>query len=131
MNNTVTLVGNLGQDPELRYTAKGLAQVRFSVATSYGKDDNKKTTWHSCVAWGEMAEAIASEFVKGNRAIVMGRYEVSEYTTKNGEKKKTHEVIVDDCGTSLRWGKSEKRAKYSDNPSMSGNRETFDEEEPF
>lgn len=128
MNNNITIIGNLGQDPELRYTAKGLAQVKFSVATTYGKDDNKKTTWHSCVAWGEMAEAIAGAFVKGKRVIVMGRYEVSEYTTKAGEKKKTHEIIVDDCGESLRWGAPKEQPKFSNNLSR---QTSFDDEEAF
>lgn len=129
MNNIITLIGNIGQDPELRFTAKGLAQVKFSVATTYGKDDNKKTTWHNCVAWGDMAEAIASNFVKGSRVIVMGRYETSEYTTKAGEKRKTQEVIVDDCGKSLRWGEPKEAAKFSKN--LSAKQQSFDDEEPF
>lgn len=129
MNNIVTLIGNLGQDPELRYTAKGLAQVKFSVATTYGKDDSKKTTWHNCVAWGDMAETIASEFVKGSRVIIMGRYEISEYTTKSGEKKKSYEVLVDDCGKSLRWGAPKEPAKFSKN--LSPKQQSFDDEEAF
>ena len=109
--NSLTIIGNVGQDPELRYTNAGLAQVKFSVATTYGKDDKKKTTWHNCVAWGDMAEAIASVAEKGTRVVVIGRMETSEYTTKSGEKKKSQEVIVDDFGVSLRWGLPEQKTK--------------------
>lgn len=132
MNNT-TIIGNLGQDPELKFTNNGLAQVKFSVATTMGKDDNKKTTWHNCVAWGEQAEAIAATFIKGMRVVVIGRYDVREYTTKNGEKKKSYEVVVDDCGSSLRWGMPKEAGKYaaSSAPAASYKQAAFDDEEPF
>lgn len=127
--NNITIIGNVGKDPELRYTQKGLAQIKFSVATTSGKDDKKKTTWHNCVAWGEQAEAIASEVIKGTRVIVMGRYEMNEYTAKNGEVKKTYELLVDDCGRSLRWGQPKEQPKFSQpsTPQQMG----FDDEEPF
>jgi single-strand DNA-binding protein len=131
--NNITIIGNFGQDPELRFTNNGLAQVKFSIATTSGKDDKKKTTWHNCVAWGEMAEAIAATFIKGSRAIVMGRYEVREYTAKNGETKKSYEILVDDCGASLRWGMPKEAGKYSASsaPASSYKQAAFDDEEPF
>lgn len=131
--NNITIIGNLGSDPELKFTQSGLAQAKFSIATTYGKDDNKKTTWHNCVAWGEQAEAIAATLIKGSRAIITGRYEVREYTTKNGEKKKSYEVIVDDCGASLRWGMPKEAGRYSAPAAApsSYKQAAFDDEEPF
>lgn len=128
--NNLTIIGNIGGDPELRYTQSGLAQVKFSVATTYGKDDKKKTTWHNCVAWGDMAEAIASVSSKGTRVVVLGRMETSEYTTKSGEKRKSQEVIVDDFGVSLRWGMPEERKKFSD-AAKPAEQMSFGDEEPF
>lgn len=128
--NTLTIIGNVGGEPELRYTQSGLAQVKFSVATTYGKDDKKKTTWHNCLAWGEMAEAIASVADKGTRVVVIGRMETSEYTTKQGEKRKSQEVVVDDFGVSLRWGAPQQRKKFSDAAKPS-QQMSIDDEEPF
>ena len=125
--NNITIIGNVGQDPELRYTQKGLAQVKFSIATTYNKKDGaKETTWHDCVAWGEQAEAIAATAVKGTRMIVIGRYVTSEYTTKQGETKKKNEILVDDSGASLRWGEPKETPKFSKPKQAS-----FDEEEAF
>jgi single-strand DNA-binding protein len=132
--NTITIIGNLGSDPEMRFTDKGLAQVKFSVATTYGKDDNKKTTWHNCVAWGDQAEAIAGTFIKGMRVIVIGRYDTREYTDRSGEKKKTTEITVDDCGSSLRWGMPKEAGKFSapaKAPAPQYTQQQFNDEEPF
>lgn len=125
--NNITVIGNVGQDPELRYTKNGLAQVKFSIATTYNKKDGEKqTTWHNCVAWGDQAEAIAATAVKGTRMIVIGRLETSEYKAKDGETKKKQEIVVDDSGASLRWGEPKDAPKFSKPKQAS-----FDEEEAF
>lgn len=125
--NTITIVGNLGSDPELTYTTAGKAKVKFSVADTRKVNEVTETTWHRCVAWGKSAENIAAIFSKGNRVIVNGRYKMDEYKTKTGEKKSTLEVLVDDAGLSLRF-----EIPSEDRPSFlpKGN-SSVDEEEPF
>ena len=101
--NLITIVGNLGQYPELTFTPSGKAKVRFSVADTRKNGEETETTWHRCVAWGAQAENIASIFAKGNRVVVTGRYKLDSYKTKSGETKSNMEVLVDDCGLSLRF----------------------------
>lgn len=103
MSNQITVTGRIGQEPELRYTPNGKAVIEFSLADTYGKDDNKKTTWHNCTAFGQMAENIAASVRKGKTVIVVGRLEQNEYTKKDGTKGKSVKLIVDECGPSLRF----------------------------
>jgi single-strand DNA-binding protein len=103
MNNSITVHGKVGQEPELRFTPSGMAVIEFSLADTYGKDDKKKTTWHNCVAFGQLAENIAATAQKGATLIVVGRLEQDEYTKKDGSKGKTVKLVVDECGASLRW----------------------------
>jgi len=101
--NNLTIVGRIGRDPELRFTQDGKAVANFSVATDHGRDDNKKTTWHNIVAFGTMAENAVRSFTKGTRVICSGRLDVSEYETKDGEKKKKTELIADALGVEIRF----------------------------
>jgi single-strand DNA-binding protein len=103
MSNHITIHGNIGQEPELRFTQSGMAIIEFSVGDTYGKDDKKKTTWHNVVAFGRLAENFAASAAKGNSVIVSGRYEVEEYTKKDGTKGKSVKVVADEIGMSLRW----------------------------
>lgn len=101
--NTITVIGNVGRDPELRFANSGTAVLKFSVADNYGRDDNKKTSWHNVTVFGEMAENVGAVLSKGQRVIVIGRNEESEYTTREGETKKKWQIIADDVALSLRW----------------------------
>jgi single-strand DNA-binding protein len=101
--NHITIHGNVGGEPELRYTQGGMAVIEFSVADTYGKEDKKKTTWHNVIAFGQIAENFAASAAKGNSVIVSGRYEVEEYTKKDGTKGKSVKVVADEIGMSLRW----------------------------
>lgn len=101
--NNLTIVGRIGRDPELRFTQDGKAVASFSVATEHGRDDNKKTAWHNVVAFGSLAENICRSVKKGTRVICSGRLDVSEYETKDGEKKKKHELVADAVGVELRF----------------------------
>ena len=101
--NTITVIGNVGRDPELRYANSGTAVLKFSIADNYGRDDNKKTSWHNVTVFGEMAENVGAVLSKGQRVIVIGRNEESEYTTRQGETKKKWQIIADDVALSLRW----------------------------
>lgn len=101
--NTITIVGKVGQDPELRATNNGKMICTFSVATTSGKDDKKKTVWHNVTAFGDLGEHCAESFSKGSNVIVVGKFDVDEYETKTGEKRKTHKIIADEAGLSIRW----------------------------
>lgn len=101
--NTITIVGKIGQDPELRATGNGKMICTFSVATTSGKDDKRKTVWHNVTVFGDMAEHAAESFSKGSNVIVVGKFDVDEYETKQGEKRKTHKIIADELGLSIRW----------------------------
>lgn len=128
--NTITISGNVGRDPELKYSASGTAVVKFSVADTTGKDDNKKTVWHDVVVFKEQAEHVAASVKKGSRVIVTGRLDKSEYTGKDGAKKQRVEVIADDVSISLRW------SAHGDDTNVNTvkdllNATDVDDEEPF
>lgn len=128
--NTITISGNVGRDPELKYSASGTAVVKFSVADTTGKDDNKKTVWHDVVVFKEQAEHVAASVKKGSRVIVTGRLDKSEYTGKDGVKKQRVEVIADDVSISLRW------SAHGDDTNINTakdllNATDVDDEEPF
>lgn len=101
--NSITVIGNVGKDPVVRFTGQGKAITKFSVATSTGKDDNKRTVWHDVVCFDEQAERVADEVTKGTRVVVVGRLNKEQYETKDGEKRTSVEIVADDVAVSLRW----------------------------
>lgn len=101
--NTITVIGNVGRDPELRYANSGTAVLKFSVADTIGRDDNKKTTWHDITVFGEMAENVGSALSKGQRVIIMGKLQKSKYMGRDGVEKEKAEIVADDVALSLRW----------------------------
>lgn len=101
--NNITIHGNVGQEPELKYTPSQMAVIQFTIADTYGKDDKKKTTWHNITAFGKLAENIAASISKGDSVIVTGRMEQEEFTKKDGTKGKSTRVIAEEVGVSLRW----------------------------
>jgi single-strand DNA-binding protein len=100
MINKVILLGNLGRDPELRYTSSGTAVCNFSVATneSYKKNGEwtNETTWHDMVIWGVSAENIQKVLSKGDLAHFEGKINKREWTDKEGVKRIATEVVVSD-----------------------------------
>lgn len=90
----IQLAGRLGQDPELSYSGQGLAILRFSVAVSTGRKDNKNTSWYRCVMFGKQGEALSPHLKKGSSVIVGGEPVIKEYTTNSGVKRKTVDVNV-------------------------------------
>ena len=103
MANHTTIHGNVGSDPELRYTGNQMAVLEFSVADTYGKDDKKKTSWFNVVCFGKTAENVAATISKGDSVIVVGRMEQDEYTKKDGSKGKSTRLVADEVGPSCRW----------------------------
>jgi single-strand DNA-binding protein len=106
--NSVTLIGNLVEDPELRFTPSGvaLAKVRFAVNRRYQDRNNdwqEETSFFGGTVWREMAEAVAESLTKGTRVIVTGSLEQRSWETQEGEKRSVIEVRIDDIGPSLRY----------------------------
>jgi single-strand DNA-binding protein len=106
--NSVTLIGNLVEDPELRFTPSGvaMAKVRFAVNRRYQDRNNEwqeETSFFGGTVWREMAEAVAESLTKGTRVIVTGSLEQRSWETQEGEKRSVIEVRIDDIGPSLRW----------------------------
>jgi single-strand DNA-binding protein len=108
-DNTITVVGNLTRDPEIRYTASGQANARLGVAVSRRWQNRQTSEWEertsffNVVAWGDMAENISDTLAKGNRVIVNGRLEQRSWETDQGEKRSVVEIVADEIGPSLRW----------------------------
>ena len=106
--NSVTLVGNLVDDPELRFTPSGVAltKVRFAVNRRW-RDRNEEwqeeTRFFGGTCWREMAEAVAESLPKGTRVIVTGQLEQRSWETKEGDKRSIVEIRIDEIGPSLRW----------------------------
>ena len=100
--NQLTIVGTVGKDPELKFSNNGLAIANLSVATNYGKDEKKTTTWHYVTVFGEMAEHVAESVRKGTRVIVVGRLDKSQYE-KEGVTRESVSVIADHIAIDLRF----------------------------
>jgi single-strand DNA-binding protein len=100
MLNKIQLIGRVGADPELRFTTDGTAVAQFNLATtkSWKKNGEKqeKTTWHKIIAWRKLAEIIGQYVKKGSLLYVEGELEIREFEDKQGVKRKTHEVIIND-----------------------------------
>ena len=92
--NKAILIGRLGQDPELKYTAGGKAVCNFTLATSHKFGENETTTWHKCVAWEKQAEVIKENVAKGQEIYIEGRIDNRTYDKKDGSKGYISEVVV-------------------------------------
>ena len=112
-DNSITIVGNLTRDPEIRYTASGQANAKLGMAVSrrwQNKQTNEweeRTSFFNIVAWGDMAENISDTLTKGTRVIVNGRLEQRSWENEQGEKRSVVEVVADEIGPSLRWATAE------------------------
>ena len=96
--NKVMLIGNLGKDPELRYTAGGTAVASFSLATSdriKGKDGNweEKTEWHNITLWARLAEIAGEYLSKGKTVYIEGRLQTRKWQDKDGKDRYTTEIV--------------------------------------
>lgn len=107
MSNNVTLIGNLVDDPELRFTPSGvaMAKIRLAVNRRWQKDGEwqEDTSFFSGTVWREQAESVAESLQKGARVIVSGRLEQRSWETDQGEKRSVVEISIDEIGPSLRW----------------------------
>ncbi|MCW4385791.1 single-stranded DNA-binding protein [Salinibacterium sp. SYSU T00001] len=106
----ITVVGNLTADPELRYTQNGLAVANFTIASTPRTFDRASNEWKDGEAlflrasvWREFAEHVAGSLTKGMRVIAQGRLKQRSYETKEGEKRTSFEIEIDEIGPSLRY----------------------------
>ena len=108
-DNSVTLVGNITRDPELRFTNTGQANVTFGLAVNRRWQNRQTQEWEEAtsffdvVCWREMAENVSETLSRGARVIVNGRLEQRSWETQDGDKRSKVEVIADEIGPSLRW----------------------------
>ena len=101
MLNHITIMGRLTRDPELRRTGSGIAVASFTVAVDrdFGSRDGgeKETDFIDCVAWRQTGEFVSKYFTKGRMIVVSGRLQIRSWTDKDGNKRRTAEVVADNC----------------------------------
>jgi len=121
---TITLIGNLTADPELRFTPSGAAVANFTVASTPRTFDRQTQEWKdgeamfiTCAAWRNLAENVAESLTKGARVIVSGRLRSRSYEGREGERRTVFEIEVDEIGPSLRYA----TAKVTRTASAGGN----------
>jgi single-strand DNA-binding protein len=108
-DNTITVIGNITRDPELRFTPGGQPRAEFGLACNRVWTDRQtnerreQTSFFSIVCWGSLGENAAASLSKGARVIVTGRLEQRSYETTQGEKRERIEIVADEVGPSLRW----------------------------
>ena len=101
MLNHITIMGRLTRDPELRRTGSGIAVASFTVAVDRdfgGRDGGEKETdFIDCVAWRQTGEFVSKYFTKGSMIVVSGRLQIRNWTDKEGNKRRSAEVVADNC----------------------------------
>ena len=124
--NSVTLVGNVTRDPELRFTPSGQATASFGLAVNRVWNDRQTNerkeavSFFDIVCWREMAENASESLTKGSRVIVTGRLEQRSWEGQDGEKRSKIEVVADEIGPSLRWATAEVRKNDRRGPGEGG-----------
>jgi len=108
-DNSVTLVGNITDDPELRFTPSGRPVANFTVAVNrrwkdpQGEWQDKLDGFFRCNCWADMAENVAESLKKGTRVVLTGRLQQRTWETPEGDKRSAMEVQVEEIGPSLKW----------------------------
>ncbi len=126
--NTVTLVGNVTRDPELRFTNTGQATTTFGLAVNRRWQNRQTQEWEEAtsffdvVCWREMAENAAESLSRGARVIVTGRLEQRSWETPEGDKRSKIEVVADEIGASIRWATAQVTKNERRGPAEGGGR---------
>jgi single-strand DNA-binding protein len=145
--NSVTLVGNITRDPELRFTPSGQATASFGLAVNRRWQNRQTQEWEEAtsffdiVCWREQAENASESLSRGSRVIVTGRLEQRSWETPEGEKRSKIEVVADEIGPSLRWAtasitKNERRGPDGGgapraSATVGAGSANYEDEEPF
>lgn len=123
---SITVIGNLTSDPDLRFTPNGAAVANFTVASTPRTFDRQANEWRdgdamflNCSVWRQYAENVAESLTKGMRVIVTGRLKSRSYETREGEKRTVFEIDVDEVGPALRYATA--KVTRSQNGGGSGN----------
>jgi single-strand DNA-binding protein len=129
-DNTVTVIGNVTRDPELRFTPSGQAIATFGLAVNRRWQNKQTQEWEEQVSffdvtcWAQLGQNVSDTLVKGSRAIVTGRLEQRSWETDQGDKRSKVEIIADEVGPSLRWATAEitrnERKEPGDGPPAGG-----------
>jgi single-strand DNA-binding protein len=125
--NNITVAGTLGKDCEIKQTANGNTIANFSVADSMGRD--KGTIWWNCQLWGKRAEALSSYLVKGQAVTVSGTVTEREWTDKEGSKRKSIDINVNDVA--LQGGRRESSEPQQERRSPKQQQSFDDQDIPF
>ena len=133
----ITVIGNLTSDPELRYTQNGVAVANFTIASTPRNFDRATSEWKDgdslflrASVWKEFAEHVAGSLTKGTRVIASGRLKQKSYETKEGEKRTSMELEIDEIGPSLKHATAQVTRANSGGsrgsaPAVSGNDEPW------
>jgi single-strand DNA-binding protein len=129
--NKVIIIGNLGQDPEIRYTGSGTAVGDLSVATSHRYKDKdgqyqEETEWHKVTVWGKGAENCGKYLVKGRKVAVEGRLKTEQWEDKEGNKRYTTKIVAENV--QFLRGETSNSRPSAPAPAKSGG---FDDDIPF
>lgn len=122
--NKCMIIGNLGRDPEMRYTPSGQAVTQFTVATNRNYRDQqgewqKETEWFRVVVWGQQAERAAENLRKGNKVYIEGRIQTRQWEDQTGQKRYTTELVANQV-SSLERRERDEDAPFPDNGSGGG-----------
>jgi len=108
-DNSITIIGNITRDPELRFTPSGQPVATFGMAVNRRWQNRQSQEWEEAtsffdiVCWGSLADNVSESLGRGARVIVNGRLEQRSWETQDGEKRSKVEVVADEVGPSLRW----------------------------
>ncbi|MDZ7674686.1 MAG: single-stranded DNA-binding protein [Acidimicrobiales bacterium] len=123
-DNTVTIVGNVTRDPELRYLQTGTGLATFGVAVNRRYTRNgeqvEDTSFFDITCWRDLADNVSASISKGDRVIVYGRLEQRQWETDQGDKRSKVEIIADEVAPSLRWATAQVEKIRRDGPSDGG-----------
>ncbi|SPM33782.1 Single-stranded DNA-binding protein, partial [Mycobacterium rhizamassiliense] len=138
-DTTITVVGNLTADPELRFTPSGAAVANFTVASTPRIYDRQSGEWKDgealflrCNIWREAAENVAESLTRGSRVLVTGRLKQRSFETREGEKRTVFEVEVDEIGPSLKYATAKvNKASRSSRPAAAEQASSAPADDPW
>ena len=126
--NSITVVGNITRDPEMRFTASGVSTVTFGVAVNRSwrnqqtNEWEERTSFFNIVCWRELADNVGASLKKGTRVVVTGRLEQRSWETEQGDKRSIVEITADDIAASLRFATAEIHKVERSGPGDGGGR---------
>ena len=133
--NKVLLIGNLGKDPEVRYTKAGKAVASFSLATSekWTKDGEKceKTEWHRITAWDKLGEICGEYLSKGSKIYIEGKLQTRDWEDKDGNKRQTTEIVAHQMVMLDTRSTESGQSKPSSEPQAQASSDFDDDDVPF